>query len=288
MNHTKQITILSIAVSILFVLVLFLLYLNIHKSPTSTSTTTIGIVPTETVSPTTDPTADWKTYTNNNFEFSFKYPSNFSYSEKADPYYLISSQPLIKIDIHTVGNPVSTECLKLTHTETNSNLLIQRYSFVSSAKCGVTIDTDKEILVTNTNSSSSEPGIIFSYSSTQATESEKIFNQILPTFKLTDVAQSLIPADSDSPAAGICAAVAGPSVTVTVGNEDNVASPRCVQIASGQMLNIVNNSLNPISLDLSNIKTTIQPGKNFEFPQAAGSFLAPGVHQIVGAEIWLK
>lgn len=144
------------------------------------ATPSVKLTPTK--SATSSATQSLKTYENKTAGISFKYPSNFSYDEKIEPYYLISSKPLIKISIHAVGNPMSTNCLKSISTETNGNLQIQKYSSLSSVECGTTADTNREIWITKAGSKS-EPGLIFSYSSTQIIESEKIFDQILSTFK---------------------------------------------------------------------------------------------------------
>ena len=131
----------------------------------------------------TTSTTNLDTYTNSVAGVSFKYPSIFNYSEKADPYYLVSANPLIKINIHSKNDPRIDECLKLTDTETSNNLTIKKYSFTSSDFCGTTIDSDRQIWITQTDKDESQPGIIFSFSSSQSTESEKIFSQILPSIK---------------------------------------------------------------------------------------------------------
>ena len=74
-------------------------YFGTQKSnifPTSTQTSTpvaIGtptqFVPTD--KPTTDPTANWKTYTNTQYGFSFKYPVGFEVKENAPGYFVITT-----------------------------------------------------------------------------------------------------------------------------------------------------------------------------------------------------
>lgn len=79
---------LIVIIAILFVAVLYLLYLNFNKpSTTATSLPKTGIITTETVSPTTNPTADWKTYTNTAFNYTVKYPSSWTIGVEgnADP-----------------------------------------------------------------------------------------------------------------------------------------------------------------------------------------------------------
>lgn len=75
----KTTPILLTIIAVLFVAVLYLLYLNLNKSPVSISTPTgMPVEPIEKVSPSisVDETADWKTYTSEQYALSFKYPDN--------------------------------------------------------------------------------------------------------------------------------------------------------------------------------------------------------------------
>lgn len=73
----KSTLILLISTAIFFTSTLVLLYLNYLK-PTTTFIPTTGTIPTDTPLPTTDPTTDWKTFENNNYSYSFKYPSSWN------------------------------------------------------------------------------------------------------------------------------------------------------------------------------------------------------------------
>lgn len=75
---------LGLFLAILIILTLFLIKANktiqitenIISSPTSIPTPTL-IPPQISITPTTDPTADWKTYTNSTYKYSIKYPNNW-------------------------------------------------------------------------------------------------------------------------------------------------------------------------------------------------------------------
>lgn len=99
---------------------------------------------------------------------------------------------------------------------------------------------------------------------------------------------SLKPADSQTPASGICA---GPTsnviVTVTFGL-DNVSQPRCTKVTSNQKLKIINNSNQTISGKAGQYTINIQPNHSQNIDATFGLYLAPGVHKIAGAEIWLQ
>lgn len=63
-----------VLIAFLFVSLLFSLYLNFNKSPTaSIPTPTPDIIPTETI----DSTADWKTYNNTEYGYSFRLPNDW-------------------------------------------------------------------------------------------------------------------------------------------------------------------------------------------------------------------
>jgi len=75
----KTTPVFLIIIAALFVSVLYLLYLNFNKTPTTSIAPETGIIPTEKVIPTIiDETADWKTYSDNISEITFKYPPKFS------------------------------------------------------------------------------------------------------------------------------------------------------------------------------------------------------------------
>lgn len=64
-------------VALLFVSVLVLLYLNITRKPEIVYIPQTGNLTVPTTSPTVDPTANWKTYENKQYGFSFKYPAKY-------------------------------------------------------------------------------------------------------------------------------------------------------------------------------------------------------------------
>jgi hypothetical protein len=113
--------------------------------------------------------------------------------------------------------------------------------------------------------------------------------------------RSLVPADSQYPAAGTCSFVAGTVVTVTM--DPDVPSPRCVSLRAGQELRVVNRSA---LLGSPAVSITVRwadyparvlkPGESTTFADPAGSYLAVGVHRVgtaplyggqPAAEVWL-
>lgn len=66
----------------LLILVLFLVFISVNKTPKPSqvqqSLTPTQSLPTSLPTPTANPTASWKTYTNNDYHFSFKYPSELT------------------------------------------------------------------------------------------------------------------------------------------------------------------------------------------------------------------
>ncbi len=102
-----------------------------------------------------------------------------------------------------------------------------------------------------------------------------------------------LPADSQTPAAGICADI-GEEDTVTVTVRSDVPEPRCQRIAADQRLTVRNGTAQPVSVWFGpggGSVPSIPPGGEYYFPDAAGEFLAAGVHILHGApfagpEIW--
>lgn len=76
-------------------------------------------------------------------------------------------------------------------------------------------------------------------------------------------------------------------MTVIFGKDD-VPMPRCIKVTSNQKLKIVNNSDKIISGDVGVYKIYVPSGKNQTIDVTFGSYLASGVHGIIGAEIWLQ
>jgi hypothetical protein len=89
---------------------------------------------------------------------------------------------------------------------------------------------------------------------------------------------TLIPADSDSPAAGICGAMEGETVTFAISLD--VPSPRCAQVRPSQRLEIVNTTDAPVVVTFAGRELPIEARGSFRIDEAFGSYLAPGVHFI--------
>lgn len=255
-----------------------------------------------------EPITNWKTYINKTYNFSFEYPNNWDISEKtgtsthefsvyADKLENIAA---LKARKQNTEGPVFPFEFYVSTTEvfyrgnSESDLISETNTIFAGKKA---IKYQQKLLMTSMNGNEGDiltsivipvNQVYFVITQSRPSDNPGVFDQILSTFKFTEISNSLIPADSDSPAAGICDTVTGQMVTITIG-EDNTSAPRCVKVTSSQKLSIINNSLTSTEINLSNFpKITIQPGKTYSFSQTLGSFLAPGVHQIGGAEIWLK
>lgn len=103
---------------------------------------------------------------------------------------------------------------------------------------------------------------------------------------------SLRPADSEEPAAGICASSDDILVLVRI-VPGAMPDPRCLEIQPDQYLQFRNETNENVLLQLGRFEATIRPGEMQAFDEAGGSFLAAGVHRpglSAGSapEIWLK
>jgi hypothetical protein len=108
---------------------------------------------------------------------------------------------------------------------------------------------------------------------------------------------SLLPATSESPAAGVCGSTTGSVVTVRI--EPDAPNPRCASVTSAQSLRVVNGTSDYGQSGHSVTVTwiphqpfTLRPGQARTFPQHFGAYLAPGVHDLqtgpaYRAQIWL-
>jgi hypothetical protein len=119
-------------------------------------------------------------------------------------------------------------------------------------------------------------------------------DQIAATMKFDEqpLKQSPYPAESDTPAAGICADYEQPVVNVVISAE-MMPDPRCIKVTPRQVLNLVNKAGVEVPLKLGFYELLLQPGEELLLNVPVGKYLAPGVHQlelgVAGSapEIWL-
>ena len=100
------------------------------------------------------------------------------------------------------------------------------------------------------------------------------------------------PADSDSPAAGICDSAQENLVLINI-VPGNMPDPRCIKVAAGQRLQIKNGTEAAVRIQLGQLDMTLQAGEIKVFDTPCGDFLEPGVHWAVLSagsvpEIWLS
>ncbi|MDP1722208.1 MAG: PsbP-related protein [Candidatus Gottesmanbacteria bacterium] len=166
----------------------------------STNFSQLAVSPTSTI----DPTANWKTYTNPNYPFSFKYPSNYTVEENSG--YISILSPLLpvtdkgyelkngelKIEIYIQSSPVNDSLKKYVlekKTQTKENL--PESKIINETE--VTIDGIKTILLKWEAVGTGETRYVIKngyrigitkYPLETSRQSE--FDQILSTFTFTD------------------------------------------------------------------------------------------------------
>lgn len=147
---------------------------------TSTPAVSVEPVTKPTVKPTFDPMADWKIYTNT--EFSFRYPRSWSVDGKR----IFSVGKTIEIWASTSQDPLFNECMKLDSIQKNDSLTVKTFSGTSSSEmCDPANLNKKEKWIVKPEGEGFQPGIQYLYKVDDLV-AEKIFDQILSTFKFTE------------------------------------------------------------------------------------------------------
>jgi hypothetical protein len=286
-------------VAVLFVSVLYLLYLNFTKKPEIVYTPPTGNLTVPTTSPAVaDLTANWKMYnitpdpTLGYVSYQLNLPivwkqiehsSNFQGTETFQ-----SQQNVYQLTIEEKPNS-ATNLRELTGLSYDVDTLMIDGQLAAKVQPRAGSENNFMILFFSPNKKLSFTITLETpRDGSKISEGEILFSQILSTFKFTDSNTTLYPADADSPAAGTCIDVPNSHlVSVDIG-PDNVPNPRCTKVNGSQVLTIVNNSYNPVTITQTNPKTTLNPGQSYHFTAALDDFLARGIHHIAGAEIWLQ
>ncbi len=277
----------------------------------------VTILPTLTTDPISDQTVNWKTYTNTEYGFSFNYPSSWKIMELGSTY----RKTVLILDLQKEDPRFSNcdshgPCENSAHIGLNIGLVDTPVADFEEVFWGIgypkeriintTINSVEAVQAFNTKSSLYPRGTLYKINSklqlnatseffnyndpTNSNAYSKItideINQILSTFKFTENDKELVPADSDSPAAGVCPKENDVIVNIIIAH-DNVPQPRCVIVSGSQFLKITNNSNNALPLSVGEYEVKIAPNSFYKFPESLGSFLAPGVHNI-GGEVWLQ
>ena len=160
-------------------------FVGIYYQGMNKKTEVAQISPTpQQPTPTLDPTADWKTYTNNGI--SLKYPSNWNISPDTSNTLISSNSPKIRLVVAAKDGTLMNECMQEISNETKNGLTMRKFSReTTGAMCSTADSSPREILVFPSKDDYS-PGISYQYSATESKQAEEIFNQILSTFTFTD------------------------------------------------------------------------------------------------------
>jgi len=101
----------------------------------------------------------------------------------------------------------------------------------------------------------------------------------------------LKPADSDTPAAGICSESPGDQVVITLGTDSSglPLAGRCVMVSPGQRIRLVNQSEGPYAVQFADFNIDLPRGSEMLLDKPVGEYLATGVHFLpLGPELWVK
>jgi hypothetical protein len=114
-----------------------------------------------------------------------------------------------------------------------------------------------------------------------------------PDIPTQTIQPTLYPADSEFPAAGICAEAQGEVIEVII-SPQGPPDPRCYKVRPDQSLNFSNGTQREIDLQLAGYNIHLEIGESYLLDIPVGEFLAVGNHLIVisggggfAPEIWL-
>jgi hypothetical protein len=101
----------------------------------------------------------------------------------------------------------------------------------------------------------------------------------------------LKPADSDSPAAGICGEAQGDPVSIVLGiGPDGIPlAGRCIKITPAQHIKLINQSNGPFNIMFGEYHIDLPVGNEMLLDKPVDQYLAFGVHALpMGPELWVK
>ncbi len=102
---------------------------------------------------------------------------------------------------------------------------------------------------------------------------------------------SVKPAESDTPAAGICLEPQGDQVTIILGLDQSgmPLAGRCVAIAPRQRIRLINQSDGLFAIKFADFYIDLPFGNEVLLDKPVGEYLAQGVHFLpMGPELWVK
>jgi len=101
----------------------------------------------------------------------------------------------------------------------------------------------------------------------------------------------LVPADADTPAAGICGSIQDDPASIVLGLDASglPLAGRCIAMNPIQRIKFVNQSGNPLNFQFAGFEVNLTDGGETVLNQPIGEYLAIGVHFIPnGPELWVK
>ena len=148
------------------------------------------------------------------------------------------------------------------------------------------------------NDLSGVPGVIQSDQGTTETSEGNTYSTDPFTssfaFEIASLPSSLVnlkPADSETPAAGICMEVQGDPVLIILGfGSDGIPlAGRCLKISPEQRIQLINHSTVPISTELGEFKINLAVNSALLLDNPVGQYLGTGVHFLsMGPELWVN
>jgi hypothetical protein len=93
--------------------------------------------------------------------------------------------------------------------------------------------------------------------------------------------------DSTTPTSGVCAEVQVGEVVEFTLTSDGPAIPRCAKVTGSQRIKLTNVTNAAIQINFSHFNMSIPAGSWALLDQRVNEYLAPGVHFLNGAEVWL-
>jgi hypothetical protein len=109
--------------------------------------------------------------------------------------------------------------------------------------------------------------------------------------RVTATIAGLKPADSDTPAAGICGEPKDEIVRIVLGSGPDglPLAGRCLIIHPDQRLKLANGTGSQLSLDFAQFHMDLSAGEEMLLDRPVGEYLALGVHFLpLGPELWVK